>query len=71
METDRKFSETSVKLGAAEAFRLFLDENALKLPAGQKPISGVENIYQAIKSIFSAVLGGKTSWRIAKNKYWR
>lgn len=50
LETDREFSETSVRLGAAEAFRRFLDEDAMQLPAGQKPIRGVENIYQAMNS---------------------
>ena len=49
LETDRKFSETSLEKGAAEAFRQFLSEDALQLPAGSNPISGRESIYREMK----------------------
>ncbi len=49
LQTDREFAQTSVELGAAEAFKRFLDANALQLPAGQKPVRGVENIYRQMK----------------------
>lgn len=46
LRTDREFSETSAREGAAEALRKYLLPEALQLPAGQLPIRGNENIYQ-------------------------
>lgn len=46
LRTDREFSETSAREGAAEAFRKYLLPEALQLPAGQLPIRGNETIYQ-------------------------
>lgn len=50
MQADRDFAKTSVELGATEAFNMFLDTNALKLPPGQRPIRGKDNIYQQMQT---------------------
>ncbi len=49
LETDKKFSQTSVEKGSAEAFNLFLTDDALELPAGNLPVTGRENIYNEMK----------------------
>ncbi len=49
LETDKKFSQTSIEKGSAEAFNLFLTEDALELPAGNIPIVGRTNIYDSMK----------------------
>lgn len=54
LDTDREFSQYSVDHGAAEAFRKYLLEDALSLPAGRFPVRGREKIY-------SGMLGGDTS----------
>lgn len=48
LQTDREFSAYSTLHGAAEAFKEYLVEDALQLPAGEAPIHGRENIYQAM-----------------------
>jgi len=45
MATDREFAAASVSMGAAAAFREYLLEDALQLPAGSQPLRGRENIY--------------------------
>ena len=50
LDTDRKFAQTSKDLGPAEAFRLYLFEDALQLPNGHSPISGLQNIYESMKA---------------------
>ncbi|MGB5288558.1 MAG: DUF4440 domain-containing protein [Ignavibacteriaceae bacterium] len=49
IQTDKDFSHTSLKLGAAEAFNKFLTEDALELPAGKNPVEGRKNIYDMMK----------------------
>ncbi len=49
LETDQKFSRTSIAKGSAEAFNLFLTDDALELPAGNFPIIGRSNIYDSMK----------------------
>lgn len=49
LATDREFAAASVARGAAEAFREYLLEEALQLPAGSMPISGRDNIYREMK----------------------
>lgn len=51
LETDREFAETSIEVGAAEAFRMYLTEDALQLSAGANPIEGRENIYQGMRDM--------------------
>jgi len=46
LETDIEFSETSSVRGAAEAFKLYLTEDALQLPNNAEPIFGRDKIYQ-------------------------
>ena len=36
-------------MGAAEAFRLYLDVNAMQLPAGSNPRYGLDSIYTIMK----------------------
>jgi len=48
LDTDRQFAKTSIEIGAAEAFRMYLIEDALQLSAGANPIEGRENIYQGM-----------------------
>lgn len=48
LDADRQFAKASVERGAAEAFRMYLTEDALQLPAGANPIEGRENIYQGM-----------------------
>jgi len=45
LATDREFSAASVARGAAAAFREYLLEDAVQLPAGSLPVRGRENIF--------------------------
>lgn len=45
-ETDQQFAKMSVEKGAAEAFRMFLTEDAMELSAGANPVFGRDSIYQ-------------------------
>lgn len=49
LQTDREFSQKSVEAGAAEAFRIYLSEEALELPAGSNPVFGRSAIYEGMK----------------------
>ncbi len=48
LQTDREFSAYSALHGAAEAFKEYLVEDALQLPAGEAPIHGRDSIYEAM-----------------------
>jgi ketosteroid isomerase-like protein len=50
LATDREFAQASIGHGSAEAFRLYLAEDALMLPAGGTPITGRESIYERMSS---------------------
>jgi ketosteroid isomerase-like protein len=49
MQTDRDFASASVKHGAAEAFRMYLHEDATMFSAGAHPTAGRESIYDRMK----------------------
>ena len=49
LQTDIEFAQFSINQGAAEAFKKYLTENALQLPAGRNPIQGRNNIYNIMK----------------------
>jgi ketosteroid isomerase-like protein len=49
LETDRDFSAASVQHGAAEAFRMYLDENAAMFSDGRHPVHGRDSIYDIMK----------------------
>lgn len=46
LQTDRDFNQASLDYGAAEAFHMYLADNAIMLSGGGEPITGKENIYQ-------------------------
>lgn len=46
LQTDKEFSQFSIGHGAAEAFKIYLMENAVQLPSGQHPIQGRDEIYE-------------------------
>ena len=46
LKTDIEFAETSKVRGAAEAFKLYLSEDALQLPNNAEPIFGRAKIYE-------------------------
>jgi len=48
LAADRAFAQYSVEAGAAEAFKAYLLENALQLPAGRAPIRGRNAIYESM-----------------------
>ena len=56
LNTDIEFSKTSVEKGAAEAFYLYLTDDAVQLPAGLPPIVGREKIRQSMSGSSKAVL---------------
>ncbi|MCP4583898.1 MAG: nuclear transport factor 2 family protein [candidate division Zixibacteria bacterium] len=45
IQTDKDFSATSVEKGAAEAFRMYLTEDAVQLPTRSHPVMGRDAIY--------------------------
>jgi len=49
LQTDKDFSKASLENGAAEAFKQYLTEDALELPAGKNPVEGRKNIYDMMK----------------------
>lgn len=49
LETDVAFSQASATNGPAEAFNMFLDDNAIQLPANSHPIIGREAIFEGMK----------------------
>ena len=56
LKTDIEFSKTSVEKGAAEAFYLYLADDAVQLPAGLPPIVGREKIRASMSGSSKAVL---------------
>ena len=46
LNTDKEFSETSKEKGAAEAFRLFLAEDALQFSGGRDVVVGGQSVYE-------------------------
>jgi len=56
LKTDIEFSRTSVEKGAAEAFYLYLADDAVQLPAGLPPIVGREKIRESMSGSSKAVL---------------
>ena len=50
LETDRAFAKYSMSHGAAEAFRLYLQESAVQLPNGGEPILGRNAIVEALRN---------------------
>jgi ketosteroid isomerase-like protein len=60
LQTDREFSQYSVAHGAAEAFRTFLLQTAVQLPAGKNPLYGRDNIY---KDMLKTGTGYTLSWQ--------
>lgn len=49
LQTDIEFSKKSVEVGAAEAFNMYLADDAVQLPAPSDPVSGRESIYRRMK----------------------
>jgi ketosteroid isomerase-like protein len=49
LQTDIEFSKKSVEVGAAEAFKLYLADSAIELPAGGEPVMGGDSIYSEMK----------------------
>jgi ketosteroid isomerase-like protein len=56
LKTDIEFSKTSVEKGAAEAFYLYLADDAVQLPADLPPIVGREKIRESMSGSSKAVL---------------
>jgi ketosteroid isomerase-like protein len=50
LQTDVEFSKKSVEVGAAEAFHMYLADDAIQLPAQANPIMGRESIYSRLKA---------------------
>ncbi len=50
IQTDKEFAACSIKKGAAEAFRKYLDDEAIMLSAGSMPVTGNENIFNIMKN---------------------
>jgi ketosteroid isomerase-like protein len=60
MAADRAFAARSGEVGAAQAFREFMDADGLWLIADSEPIRGAEAIYQALGG--AAPSGGRLLW---------
>lgn len=50
LHTDRNFAAASLEKGTAEAFREYLDPEAVQLTAGKDPIRGRDNIFERMKA---------------------
>lgn len=46
LDTDTEFARDALKIGTAEAFKKYADENALMLSDGEQPIKGREAIFK-------------------------
>lgn len=51
MQIDRDFSEVSEEKGVTEAFRTYLTEDAISLPAGFNPVFGKEAVCRDMASL--------------------
>jgi ketosteroid isomerase-like protein len=49
LQTDREFAAASLTHGAAEAFRMYLHENATMFTAGRNPVRGRDTIFEVMK----------------------
>jgi ketosteroid isomerase-like protein len=58
LRTDRDFNQASLDFGAAEAFHMYLADDAMMLSGGGEPITGKETIYQ----LMSAGAGNVLTW---------
>ncbi|MGD8412936.1 MAG: DUF4440 domain-containing protein [Candidatus Latescibacterota bacterium] len=50
IQTDREFAAASLKHGAADAFRMYLDERAIMFTDGRDPVRGRGSIYGIMKA---------------------
>jgi len=50
LQADREFAAASVEHGAADAFRMYLDDNATMFSEGRNPVRGRESIYEIMKA---------------------
>lgn len=48
LQTDRDFATASVATNAAEAFKMYLAEDAIQMPVGSEPIIGRDKIYESM-----------------------
>jgi ketosteroid isomerase-like protein len=48
LNTDRAFAAASLETNAAEAFRMYLAEDAMQMPTGSEPIIGREYIFESM-----------------------
>lgn len=49
LQVDREFATASVQHGAADAFRMYLDDDASMFSSGRHPVRGRESIYAIMK----------------------
>ncbi len=50
LAADSAFARASVLYGAAEAFNMFLADDAMQMPEGRDPVFGRDTIYQRMKA---------------------
>ena len=48
LQTDKNFAQLSADSGAAYAFKSYLADDALMLPAGRYPVMGLDSIYASM-----------------------
>ncbi len=48
LQTDRDFAANSLEVGAADAFNMYLDQNAMQMPEGRYPVIGRDSIYEGM-----------------------
>jgi ketosteroid isomerase-like protein len=58
-DTDVAFSRASEEKGPAEAFDMYLADEAIQLPASEEPIIGRQTIYESMKKAEGATLTWK------------
>jgi len=51
LQTDREFARKSVEVGAAKAFFLYFEEEAIQLPARAEPLFGRDSIFNAMQNV--------------------
>jgi len=49
LQTDFDFAKASMENGAAEAFNMYLDDNAMQMSGGSYPLMGRAKIYESMK----------------------
>ena len=50
LQADREFAAASLEHGAADAFRMYLDDDATMFSGGRNPVRGRESIYEIMKA---------------------